>query len=432
MDRKRRISEILPASTECFAPNKRSHQDAVLAQVVQRRISFQPNMTTFDDTNQVLPDTALTEASATTIQPQKAKLITPQSSFLELRRVSVLNPDDIVDALPSTDTSSDIVTSEESSFNHDGSDVFEFPQEDESVDILVPPYSATSVVVTEEPTRQCSPVEHYTCDPTELKCQSESAYSVPTTHERPKPTTNTRHAYGWISVVALTLVFVAAAFLTSPVVLIDDPNSIYVPGGGFSGFWFTLGRLNSIENPLDKKFYCYSAGCLGVVTMLSNITMTDAYGYAAGAQKRWQRGELSRYDVTESFVDDILYQDAPSKNTLRPAFLDSRVLSTLRIITSERHGTMGVKAAVRTPRNAQELKEMLLQTTWIPFAISRDLWHEEHMDGAFTLHEHPRCLTHLGYNKLEWDLMLNALNVNLSFEKVQRFWQKGLALGLDQ
>lgn len=43
------------------------------------------------------------------------------------------------------------------------------------------------------------------------------------------------------------------------------PASIYLPGGGFSGFWFHLGYLYSFseKNDLhDYDFYCFSAGCL--------------------------------------------------------------------------------------------------------------------------------------------------------------------------
>eukprot|EP00977_Amphora_coffeiformis_P007262 scaffold1579_cov165-Amphora_coffeaeformis.AAC.1 len=198
------------------------------------------------------------------------------------------------------------------------------------------------------------------------------------------------------SVKALILVvvmYVSMRFLASMAfesVVIEDENSIYVPGGGFSGFWYTLGRLNSIEDPLSKKYYCYSAGCLGAVTMLGNITMESAHMYAIDAQQRWYQGNLPRYDVTTSFINNLLYgsddKEAITPGNLRPAFRDERILSTLQIITSKRNDNGGVKVAIRTPVNADELKEMLLQTTWIPFAINRDLWHEEHMDGAFTVH----------------------------------------------
>jgi hypothetical protein len=233
-----------------------------------------------------------------------------------------------------------------------------------------------------------------------------------------------------LGLAALLYVVLGASSAVQNIVI--DKNSVYVPGGGFSGFWYTLGRLNSIDVPLRKNYYCYSAGCLGVVAMLSNTTMETAYDVAVDAQKQWQRGEVSRYDVTEMFIDGILYglgAKERSEQALRPELRDPNALRTLNIITSVRDGWGGLKTSIRTPSNTMELKEMLLQTTWIPFAISRDLWHEEHMDGAFTLLDHPRCAHHLGY-AAEIDMMLNALNVNLSREKVALYWKRGLAQGL--
>jgi len=40
------------------------------------------------------------------------------------------------------------------------------------------------------------------------------------------------------------------------------PLQIHETGAGFSGFWFHLGRLQSIPNLRDHDFYCYSSGCL--------------------------------------------------------------------------------------------------------------------------------------------------------------------------
>jgi hypothetical protein len=37
----------------------------------------------------------------------------------------------------------------------------------------------------------------------------------------------------------------------------------FLQGGGFSGFWFHLGFLQSIENLEEYDYYCFSSGCLG-------------------------------------------------------------------------------------------------------------------------------------------------------------------------
>jgi hypothetical protein len=38
---------------------------------------------------------------------------------------------------------------------------------------------------------------------------------------------------------------------------------VTILGGGFSGFWFHLGYLQSMKNLNDYDYYCFSSGCLG-------------------------------------------------------------------------------------------------------------------------------------------------------------------------
>jgi len=225
------------------------------------------------------------------------------------------------------------------------------------------------------------------------------------------------------------------------------PNSVYVPGGGFSGFWFTLGRLQSIPNKHDMEYYCYSAGCLGVVAILSDYTMEDMWNMAHGVQVQWQRGEISRYQVVTNFLDELLLSQSSAELVNETTHSQHRrhrisqrsdqwwnqssgILSKLHIITSTRGGWFfGMQPAVRTPTSLDELHEMLLQTTWIPGAVGAGLWHRDHMDGAFTTLLHPSCTHQVGL-AVNLDLFANVVNVNLSRKAVERFWQLGLEYGL--
>jgi hypothetical protein len=204
-----------------------------------------------------------------------------------------------------------------------------------------------------------------------------------------------------------------------------DKDSVYVPGGGFSGFWFTLGRLRSIPNPEAKNFYCYSAGCLGVVATLSNYTMEEMYGIAYDVQSRWKQGDVDHFDVVETFLDDLLFGDR-SHSSL---FVGEAKLSRLNIITTVKGNWFGLNAVVRKPESLEHLHEMLLQTTWIPYATGGDLWLKDHMDGAFTVAQHPKCEHSVGI-ELNLDLVKNIVNVNLGRDKVEKFYYAGLALGL--
>jgi hypothetical protein len=204
-----------------------------------------------------------------------------------------------------------------------------------------------------------------------------------------------------------------------------DVDSVYVPGGGFSGFWFTLGRLRSIPDPETKNFYCYSAGCLGVVATLSNYTMEDMYGIAYDIQNRWKQGSVAHFNVVETFLDDLLFGDRSNSSV----FVREDVLARLNIITTVKSNWFGLNAVVRKPESLEHLHEMLLQTTWIPYATGGDLWLKDHMDGAFTVAQHPKCEHSVGLSS-NLDLVANIVNVNLGRDKVEKFYNAGLALGL--
>ena len=224
------------------------------------------------------------------------------------------------------------------------------------------------------------------------------------------------------------------------------PDSVYVPGAGFSGCWFTLGRLKSIPNPASKSYYCYSAGCLGVVATLSDRSMEEMSDLAFGVQRMWKDGEVDRYDVVTKFVDGLLFtgdgvstygggnSTTPIASSRLPIMHDTRLLSKINIITTAKE-VMGVKSVIRTPGSIEELRDMLIHTTWIPFATGNGLWTQDgrtgdhHMDGAFSATTHPRCTHHLGLPFM-MDLFLNILNVNLGIDKVEKYWNAGITMGL--
>jgi hypothetical protein len=231
----------------------------------------------------------------------------------------------------------------------------------------------------------------------------------------------------WTRLMSLVFLFVTTVTIffgtpTTNTQLFVDKNSVYVPGGGFSGFWFTLGRLRSIPDPETKNFYCYSAGCLGVVATLLNYTMEEMVFIASKAQSRWKQGDVDRFDVVETFLDDLLFGDR-SNSTL------CNLLSRLNIITTVKGKWLRLNAVIRKPESLENLYEMLLQTTWIPYATGRALWLKDHMDGAFTAAQHPKCEHDVGVAP-NLDLMANVLNLNLGRDKADKFYNAGLALGL--
>lgn len=171
--------------------------------------------------------------------------------------------------------------------------------------------------------------------------------------------------------------------LSTPRLPFDGEESIYIPGVGFSGFWFSLGRLKSIDNPATKNYVCFSAGCLGAVTILNNFTVDEMACMASSAQSAWKNGEISRYDVVSEFVDGIVFRAFPRNpycllqsssykttneiiSSLEVPINNRELFSRLHILTSQRRrGYWGMKAVIRSPTSLEELRKMLIQTTWM-------------------------------------------------------------------
>jgi hypothetical protein len=162
-----------------------------------------------------------------------------------------------------------------------------------------------------------------------------------------------------------------------------------VIGGGFSGFWFHLGFFHSIPNLGDYDFYCFSSGCLSkcshsfwigpsvVAIRLSYLTM---YSQNAGlktpmlligillaftdrtvdevldagflSQELMLAGNLTRFDVVERFVDEMLSKSSTPLDEFLPR---------LKILVT----TVSEGYQIANPSNYDELKDAIVKTTWV-------------------------------------------------------------------
>ena len=160
---------------------------------------------------------------------------------------------------------------------------------------------------------------------------------------------------------------------------INNDNSIYVPGYGFSGFWYTLGRVQSLENPESYNYYCYSAGCLAPVARFKNWSLEEVIHFAVSARKKWKGGIIDRYSVVNNFVSGLLDMDENDETCLINSTVDtphchSKVnkimlsspswLSNLNILTTTKDQGVVVHK-IQKPKNIYELQQMLIQTTWM-------------------------------------------------------------------
>ncbi|GMH60906.1 hypothetical protein TrRE_jg1144, partial [Triparma retinervis] len=186
----------------------------------------------------------------------------------------------------------------------------------------------------------------------------------------------------------------------------EKESATFVPGLGFSGFWYTLGRINSIPSAEYEKgeYYCFSAGCLAVSARFLNKDIESVARTALDAQGRWRDGELGRYSVATDFVDTLLSK-SPGPDSASVS--DDSWLPKVKVITTSWYGLVPVVTQART---REELKGLLIKTSFIPFATGFGLSAEDgEMDGGFSMLLHPRCKRAI-YLPVSWDMVSNILN----------------------
>lgn len=197
--------------------------------------------------------------------------------------------------------------------------------------------------------------------------------------------------------------------------LIPTHDATYLPGAGFSGFWYTFGRVSNLPDNKERDYHCFSAGCLVVSSVFLGREYSDVALTAKSIQQRWLDGEISRYDVASEFVDDLLELKDPANALRQDAWLPR-----VQVLTSNWYGG----AELTTAKNRGELRELLIQTSFIPFATGFGMYHEGENDGGFSLLYHPRC-KHNVMLPLTWTMLSNILNVNMGMDTVQELYEIG-------
>jgi hypothetical protein len=264
-----------------------------------------------------------------------------------------------------------------------------------------------------------------------------------------------------------------------------DTIDVYIPGAGFSGFFYTLGRLqalhqSSYHNSSSFQYYCFSAGCLALLTSLLQLPVDSAVKLAHSSRNRWILGEISRYDVVEHFVDGLLdvedvdvdapiptegiwnatiEQDVECRDFQCNSTQGGRVIENeqfavkrdeidirdffprINVITSTWDAQHFISQQVQQPSSVEHLKELLIQTTWIPFVTGSSFWKREgdnfHNDGAFAgLFKRQQFFYPGQYHHsllLPWsvDLLSNGLNILLGHDRAVHYWEEGYSRGVN-
>ncbi|KAL3794328.1 hypothetical protein ACHAW5_009888 [Stephanodiscus triporus] len=265
---------------------------------------------------------------------------------------------------------------------------------------------------------------------------------------------------------------------------LGDSVDIYIPGAGFSGFFYTLGRLQALHDTSSHsskafEYYCFSAGCLALVTSLLKLPIDSAIEIAHSSRNQWIMGEISRYDVVGHFVDGLLCHaeenateqqsitidggsteglinqtNATQRNLINPTQYTSNrngnslqdVLPRINVITSTWNRQHLFSRSIQKPSSVEHLRRLLIQTTWIPFVTGSSFWKQDdnyyHNDGAFVgllqslipLSDseplfQPRRHRHSLLLPWNLDLLSHSLDILIGREKAVQYWTEGLKRG---
>jgi hypothetical protein len=257
---------------------------------------------------------------------------------------------------------------------------------------------------------------------------------------------------------------------------------VYIPGAGFSGFFYTLGRLQALHNAPPEElaayeYYCFSAGCLALITSLLKIPIDSAIELAHSSRDKWMMGEIGRYNVVEHFVDGLMFHAGPeeqllnltidrySANATRDTVMNiihqssssssssssldrhenslNDLLPRINIITSTWTKQSLFSQSIQKPTSVDHLRRLLVQTTWIPFITGSSIYDNDyHNDGVFAgllqslnplsvdeplfqpwRHHHSLLLP------WSFELLSHGLNILLDREKAIKFWKDGFKRG---
>ena len=168
-------------------------------------------------------------------------------------------------------------------------------------------------------------------------------------------------------------------------------------GGGYSGFWYYYGKLQDRnEYYLDKKLYCFSAGCLSIVSSIQH----NNYNYLRNIVKKikldYDKNIIDRFQVRNEFIYQITNKvtDISKYN--------------LNILTANYFGN----CTIIHPQNKEELVKALNETTSIPF-ITSILNISQNIDGGFCLNEYPTCKIKIQV-PLTYKFLINIFNPNMN------------------
>lgn len=179
-------------------------------------------------------------------------------------------------------------------------------------------------------------------------------------------------------------------------------DCIMIHYGGYSGFWYYYNIMQK-EYLLDKKIYCYSAGCLASIANIQHNNFNFVSNLVSNLQKKYENNEINKFDIRNNFIYEISNKITDIRNY------------DLNILTSNYFGN----CTIIRPKTKKELVDALNMTTSVPFLTSK-LDFKKNIDGFFCFNKYPRCKKNIKLPNTFY-FYKNILNQNINKKDIKYF-----------
>lgn len=200
-----------------------------------------------------------------------------------------------------------------------------------------------------------------------------------------------------------TLLFLLGCYLIygyNP--LIKKDNCIFLFGGGYSGYWYTLTQLQKYDHRREH-FVCYSSACMSLVFSFQNPDLSYAISESNKIQEKLIKTGSNLTNLRNVYIDSIINNriDISKKK--------------VTILTTNKIG----KCELNKPLNNTHLRKLLQETTYIPGITGNYDENLENYDGGACLGK-PRCSIEISIPRDYW-MWLKTFTPYLSVEDKKYF-----------
>ena len=146
-----------------------------------------------------------------------------------------------------------------------------------------------------------------------------------------------------------------------------------------------------------------------------NTSVDTAFDTCQDIQTLWKKGHISSFEMVNLFLDRLVPEETEQLQHFLPRI---NVLVT----------TASKGAEVHQPSSREDLVDLMVKTTWIPFVtgqgILKDDNDERFLDGGFSRRLHPKC-QHSAFVPITWRTFIHTLNPGFGKRTAYKLFDMG-------